>query len=237
MLNTSKRNIVSRVFFTIAGFILLIGLAGCKVDLDVWVDNSGGGKGSMVLTAVPISEAELRQKLMQKGIEVTSVQAKDFGMAANIKWTDFNKAFGTRRVNQDGSIFLDFGNVELGSITAHVDGIIDQGQTKGNFPNPSTVVFTTGRAKLVYKPNVAMALLNSPVFLGILGALVIIGIVVFFRKKSTKPKGQAMPQAEKTYPQEVTSKDTMPDKKFCRGCGTQLEAADVFCTNCGQQRG
>lgn len=234
----SKRNSDYKIFFTILGFILLIGLAGCKVDLNVWVDNTGGGKGNIELTAVPIGEAELRQKLIQKGIEVISVQTKDYVMEANIKWTDFNKAFGTRRVNQDGSIFLDFGNVELGSITAHVDGKIDQSQTNGNFPDSSTVVFTTGRATLVYKPNVTMALLHSPIFLGILGMLAVSGIiiVVYFRNRSSKPVEQPIPQSEKVESQDVISNTTVSGRKFCRDCGSLLEATDIFCTNCGKKR-
>lgn len=224
-----------KLIFLIAIFLVPFVLTGCRVDLEVWVDNFGGGKGIMAVTGAPISEAELRQKLIQKGIDVVSVSPKDLGLEANIKWTDFNKSFGSRIENQDGSIVLDFGHVELGTITVHVDGKIDQGQTRGNFKDLNTVIFNTGSmAKLVYMPNKR---LNVPLAaIVIIIILTAVGIIVFLKRRSSESLKQSITQTEQTSSKDIVSKEKASDKKFCRNCGTQFEPADDFCTNCGKQK-
>lgn len=127
-----------------------------------------------------MTKAQLEAELGKHGLNVVSVFDKGSGdLEAKIRWSDF-KSFGTRKVNSDGSIFLDFGAIELGSITVHVDGNIIKEKTTGYVKDSDTVIFASGKATLVYKPisrfpTIAVAL--------IVVVCVLVGIFVLLKKR------------------------------------------------------
>jgi len=160
-------------------------LAGCKIDGEFWVKKSGDGHGILFISGIPgLTKSKLEAELgKDKDIKLTSVKEKgNEEFEVNFKWDDFNKAFKSRKVNKDGSIFLDFGKVEfpISSFTVHVDGKIDKETTKGFVKNSNTVIFSNGRATLVYRPGSALPLSYIVLFIVIGG---IIGTILFLSKK------------------------------------------------------
>jgi ribosomal protein L40E len=212
--------------------------------LDVWVDKSGGGNGTMVISGVPmLGESDLKKKLSQKGIELVSFNFnKILGVyEAKIKWSDFNKSFGTRKVNEDGTVSLDFGKVELGSITAHVDGTIVREKTKGTIKDDKTVTFTSGRARLVYIPSKIDIL---PLVLMGGGALFILIVVIVLIRRSNKKEEPAelaqtvdikpdTQKAETEVSSTINTEKQVSSAKICSNCGAGLAPAHSFCTKCG----
>jgi len=222
--------------------VFILFLCGCKVDLEAWVDKSGGGHGTMILSGMPMGESDLRGRLSQKSIDLISFIDKGVGVyEAKIKWSDFVKSFGPRKVNNDGSIFLDFGNVELGSITVHIDGKIIREKTQGNIKDDKTVVFTSGRATVVYTPTKAHDLL--PIILIGMGIFAVVILAIFIIKRANTQGEVKVEQTEEAKLQDEDMETDAPytatanlqssEAQFCANCGTELLLKNNFCTKCG----
>lgn len=170
-----KRILLSAFFLS-----FILSAVGCRVDLEVWVNNNGSGNGTMLISGVPMFDKnDFKSRLAQKGIECLSLT--DVGIGAyesKIKWTDFDRAFGRRIENGDGSVYLDFGKIELGSVTVHVDGQINRERTGGAIVDNSSVRFTSGAANLVYTPNKAPSF--QPVIFIIIGIAVVVFLLSFY---------------------------------------------------------
>jgi len=202
--------------------MLLFILSGCKFDMELWVKKSGAGHGDLSVSDVPMmTKSGLEADLEKYGIKVLSITEKESGnFKAKIKWSDFNRAFESRKVNKDGSIFLNFGEAELGSITVHVDGKIDKKRTRGYVKSSNTVVFSSGKATLVYKPR-----LSFPFFIL---WIVIIGIVIVVVSSLLAKNKLIKPKLRQIVSQEGESKTI-----YCSQCGAKITGNVSFCSQCG----
>lgn len=219
-----------------AGFVLiaLLSLSGCKVDTELWIDNKGGGNGNVTVIGAPmVSADELKSRLEKSGVTVVSIDQQALGnMIAKIRWTDFNEGIGKRQALDNGYVLLDFGKVEMGTITAHVDGKIVSEKTTGKMRDATTVIFQGGRARLVYLPNKAA---SFPIYALVAGGfIVIIGIIVFMKVRG---EGEARQQVDSktTLPAVEESPSKSPDAKFCTNCGAERSEEHPFCTKCGNK--
>jgi ribosomal protein L40E len=218
-----------------AGFVLIavMSLFGCRVDMELWIDNKGGGTGNVTVLGAPMLGAnEFRSQLEKKGITVVSLDQKALGnMVAKIRWDDFNRGIGRRQAIDNGLFLLDFGKVEMGSLTVHVDGKIVQEKTTGKLRDATTVVFQHGRANMVYLPNKpapfpAVAVI-AVVFIVIVGGIVLL---------KSRRESQAQLPATSPVPHQVAETSAQPsDLKFCTQCGAERPEEHQFCTKCGNK--
>jgi hypothetical protein len=231
---------IKRYHIQIECLFLIIFLFGCKVDTEVWVNNNGGGRGTLLISDVPfILESEVREKLKQKDIKLISFNGK--GPAtyeAKIEWSDFNKSFGTRKVEDDSNIYLDFGNVDSGSVTVHITGDIDRNKTSGEFLNNNTVKFTSGRAELWYKPT---ATNQKDIIIILISIVALFGVFVIFMitKNSGNSKKPCAQIQESQIPQKeivVESQDKYipASSRACSSCGSKALPNAKFCIKCGK---
>ena len=213
--------------------ILICLLSGCVVNMELWVDNSGGGHGtvSIIGGGFMVTQEQVSAEFKKRGVEVTSINQNEQGnMNVNIKWSDI-KSIGKRQPLDNGYVLLDFGKSEAGSITVHVDGKILKEKTTGKLLDPSTVQFGYGPTRLVYLPNPPPGFpIYGVVALGILGLLAV--AVIFIVRKG---KGKQALEAEQT---SATSSDvSVPTSgpTMCSDCGTEIKPDHQFCTKCGKK--
>lgn len=213
--------------------VLMFLLSGCVVNMELWVDNSGGGHGtvSIIGGGLLVTPDQVRAEFKKRGVEVSSINQDEQGnMNVNIKWSDI-KRMGKRQPLDNGYVLLDFGKSEAGSITVHVDGKILKEKTTGKLLNPSTVQFGLGPTRLVYLPNPPPGFpIYGVLALGILGILAV-AVIFIVRKGKSK---QAL-EVEQTSP---TSSDVLaqtPGPAICSDCGTEIRPDHQFCTKCGKK--
>jgi hypothetical protein len=231
---------IKRYHIQIECLFLLIFLFGCQVDTEVWVNNNGSGRGTLFISDVPfILESEVREKLKQKNIKLISFKEKGPAtFEAEIEWSDFNKSFGTRKVEDDSSIYLDFGNVDSGSVTVHITGDIDRNRTNGDFVDNNTVKFTSGRAELWYKPTATIPR-DLIIILISIGALGLVFVVFMIAKNSGNSKKPGTSSQENRFPQKemvVESQDKVipASSRVCSSCGSKALPKAKFCIKCGK---
>lgn len=218
-----------------AGIVLVavLSLFGCKVDTELWIDNKGGGTGNVTVLGAPMMGAdEFRSRLEKSGLTVVSLDQKAPGnMDAKIRWDDFNKGMGKRQIIDNGLVLLDFGKVQMGTLTTHVDGKIVPEKTTGIMRDATTVVFQNGRASLVYLPNKQA---SFPIYAVIAGVfIVVVGGIIFLKNRGEK---RAQLPATSTVTQQVAEPSPQPSVvKFCTKCGAERIEEQQFCTKCGNK--
>lgn len=136
---------------------LILLSAGCRIEGEVWVKNSGAGHGVFHISGIPfVTKADIEDEFRGSCDEVVVTELDGGGYKAEIEWSDFEKMFQARKVNEDETILLHFGKADEAPInlTVHVDGKIDESKTSGRLRDSETVFFGPGTdAYLVYKPN------------------------------------------------------------------------------------
>jgi hypothetical protein len=173
------------VFWTLFGVLVL--LAGCKVEGELWVERSGEGKGRFLVSEVPITKPELEVELVKKGFEVDKVEEKGPDtLEARVHWKSFANPgpFDAIQQRPDGSVRLAFGRApELGALTVHLDGKVLE--STGYVKDNNTVIFQGGRlAVLTYQP----ASRAIVVFIALAIMLVAILALVRVRMAMRKPR-------------------------------------------------
>lgn len=216
---------MKRICIVIFFLLMLIVLSGCKYDMDVWIDSDGGGKASITVSgAVMTTSADIKNHLTKKGFDNISVNEKGMGaFDVKMKWNDFNKSMGKRKTNEDGTIMLDFGKVDINStITVHVPGNVVIDKTKGNIKNNNTVFFTGGQqAIIVYKPTRGIPI--QTLILCSATALFLIIIIVFIIKHKKNKQIDSV-----NINKSIDNTDVSTNK-----ITTEINSENIYCTNCG----
>jgi uncharacterized OB-fold protein len=216
---------------------LLIILYGCRADMELWVNNSGGGTGKIMVYGMIMSSAdEIRSSLEGKGVPVVSVNEKGPGtFEIRIQWSDPRK-IGKREELQNGLILLDLGKdaADLGSCTLHVEGNIVREQTTGTLKDPATAYFPQGsqQVRLVYKPRkpLEFPITYAVIAIGILGIVV---LAVVLKVQSNKKKQQV--DIQKVVPESAGENEILKGVAYCSNCGTKIIPEHKFCINCGNK--
>lgn len=201
-------------------FIIILFVVGCRVDSELWIDKTGAGKGELKITDWPGSKAELESEL-KKTFKDFSLSGRGSEYSVKLKWNNLEE-IGRQvkmRTEPDGTIMLDLGPADLGSITVHVDGTIDKERTSGEIKSSSTVIFERGRAVVYYKPGTSVSKIPKYIF-GILG-IAVAGIIVFAVIRKRKPNAASSSRKA----------------RFCIKCGSPIQGEDVFCGECGSKIG
>jgi hypothetical protein len=145
---------VRRAVTRAAALAALLLLAACRYEADLTVHSDGSGAGAVrILDPPPLSTPEdVRRQLERAGFIVESIAAASpQRIDARVSWKDFDLVFLRRTLNADGSVTLDFGPIDQGSLTVRVPGRIDPGDTTGPV-HGSIAAFGHGRARLTYVP-------------------------------------------------------------------------------------
>jgi hypothetical protein len=206
------------------GFLLIMILfvVGCRVDSELWIDKTGAGHGELKITGWPGSKAELESEL-KKSFKDFSFSGSGSEYTVKLKWNKLEEIGrpAKMRTEPDGTIMLDLGLAELGSITVHVDGTIDKEKTSGEIKSSDTVIFERGRAVVYYTPETSASKIVKYVLATI--GIVVVGIVVFAVIRKRKPNAASASGSRKA--------------RFCSKCGSPIQGEDTFCGECGGKIG
>jgi ribosomal protein S27AE len=201
-------------------------VVGCRVDSELWIDKTGAGHGKLKITGWHGSKAELESEL-KKSFKDFSLRGSGSEYTVKLKW---NKLEEIRRpvkmrTEPDGTIMLDLGLANLGSITVHVDGTIDKEKTGGKIKNSNSVVFESGRAVVYYKPGTSVSKTHTLKYAIVIFGIAVIGIVVFAVIRKRKLNAVSI------------SGNSSRKARFCSKCGSSIHAVDTFCGECGGKIG
>jgi hypothetical protein len=199
-------------------------VAGCRVDSELWIDKTGAGHGEIKITGWPGSKAELESEL-KKEFKDFSLSGSGSEYTVKVKWNKLEEIGrpAKMRTEPDGTIMLDLGLADLGSITVHVDGTIDKEKTGGEIKNSNSVVFESGRAVVYYKPGTSVSKILK--YAIVIFGIAVIGIVVFAVIRKRKPNAVS------------ASINSSRKARFCSKCGSPIQTVDTFCGECGGKIG
>jgi hypothetical protein len=226
--------------------VLILLIAGCKVDYDITIKSDLSGKCvAKILTFGLVSKDKIQENLKAKGVKKYSITEYTDnvemgngvvmpmqGLQLTTTWDDPAEMGSMLRKNADGtvSVSMDYMASAGGRAVVRVEGKIDPDSTKGRLTGPDTVEFDSGKKiSFRFTPESRMSQ-KLLIIATIAGLLFIAGIIIFaIRKKSSPVASHSAPTAAvgDIVPPQV--------KTFCTECGVEAGPEDRFCSKCGNK--
>lgn len=179
--------IVGRFLIAAVAAAIITVISGCRFEAELVIASDGSGAGSLVLIDPPpgITIQDMSRQLERAGFTAGPIATPSPNRyQCRIAWTRFDRSLGRRIVNTDGSVTLDFGPIDQGTVIVHVPGAIDAADTSGVVSGRGTATFTRGRARVTYAPGGTGPFVALAVGASLLLALVATAIYVHHRQRS-----------------------------------------------------
>jgi hypothetical protein len=220
---------VNQIIKIIINSLFFLILTSCITETEIWVDNSGGGTAKTKITgAFLINKDDIRKGLIKESFENITITDKEPGTyEVTMKWNDFANSFGTRRINEDGSITLGIKKLGMGaSLKVHVNGSIIKERTSGNIIDDQTVSYVGGSNKnrqVTYMPKNESSLVIIMLCAGILIVIIILTV------------NHGIVETKEIETEIINDVGEGSENRFCTNCGEPLAPQNIFCKKCGQK--